>query len=112
MNQRLYAEMRRYFANGSPTPTGNAMRRDYLHPADPAWQPGTVLQVLAPSPQTHAPVYIWHEKEQDMILCGFVEKGTEVTYVQAWSVRGLRYAECNKGGAPMIVMQASVEPKQ
>jgi len=87
------------------------MRRRYLQPAEPAWEPGTVLQVFAPHNLTHAPIYVWHEKEQDMILCGFLAQGTEVTYTRAWRVRGLRYAECSSSGAPVILMQASVRPK-
>lgn len=86
-------------------------KRSFLRPADPAWPSGTALRVVG-GMFRNAPRYVWHEKQQDMILCGFVPEGTEVIYVQAWEVRGLRFAECSHGyaSAPIILIESNVKP--
>ncbi len=81
-----------------------------LFEAEPAWRPGTVLRVFAPNKLTHAPTYVWHEKRRDFEISGFVPKGTVVTFVRSWMCHHIRYAECNHNGAPLILLQASVEP--
>jgi hypothetical protein len=104
LTELAYTELQRFRANFS---FGAAMK--YLQPAEPAWPPDTALRVVAADQMKYAPIYAWHEKTHDFILCGFVQDGAHVTFVRSWFLRGTRYAECIHAGVTVIFLESAVK---